>query len=92
MTDDPDRETKAANLFDLRRVIGALLCVYGVMLTIAGITDSDAAVEQAAGLRINLIAGIGLLVLGGLFLVWGFLRPLGKELAQRDPSEETPDH
>jgi hypothetical protein len=32
----------AARLFDIRRIIGGLFVVYGVIVTIAGITASDA--------------------------------------------------
>ena len=41
--------TAAARLFDLRRIIGGLFVVYGVIVTIAGITASDADLKKAAG-------------------------------------------
>jgi hypothetical protein len=75
------KEAQAANLFDLRRIIGGLLIVYGVVLTILGIFDSDAEVAKAAGLRINLWAGLGMLIVGVLFVVWSLTRPLSEELA-----------
>jgi hypothetical protein len=93
-----DREKQAANLFDLRRIIGGLLLLYGAILTITGVTDSDAAVQRASGLRINLIAGIGMLVVGALFVVWALTRPLGDELAssetesrEAEPPSSQPD-
>ena len=52
----------ARNLFDLRVIIGGLFLVYGVYLTIRGIIDSSAAVQQAAGVRINLWTGLSALV------------------------------
>ena len=65
-----------ARLFDVRLVIGGLLTVYGVILTVKGIVDNNAAVQKAAGLRINLWAGVSLLVVGLFFLVWIKLSPL----------------
>jgi hypothetical protein len=65
----------AARLFDVRRVIGGLFVVYGVIVTIAGITASDADLAKAQGVNINLWTGIGMLVLGLLFLLWMRLSP-----------------
>lgn len=79
-----DRDEKAANLFDLRRIIGGLLIVYGIILVIAGVTDSAEEVRQAAGIRINLWAGIGMLVVGALFWAWALWRPLGEQLEPDD--------
>ena len=52
------RDAQAANLFDLRRIIGGLLLIYGVVLTIMGAMDGAAAVHKAGGIRINLWAGV----------------------------------
>ncbi|WKE71244.1 hypothetical protein [Streptomyces sp. WP-1] len=71
-------ETKSATasrIFDLRRIIGGLFVVYGVIVTITGITDSRSAIDKAQGVNINLWTGIGMLVLGVFFLVWLKLRP-----------------
>ena len=97
MTDDPlvqqdtekeevsgGREAQAANLFDLRRIIGGLLAIYGIVLTILGITDSAGAVQKAAGLRINLWAGLGMLAVGLLFILWAVARPLAQELEKAE--------
>jgi hypothetical protein len=88
MSDDDQttgtREAQAANLFDLRRIIGGLFLLYGVVLTIAGLTDSDAEVAKAAGVRINLYAGLGMLLLGGFFVAWALLRPLGRQLQEEE--------
>ncbi|HWT23831.1 MAG TPA: hypothetical protein VN213_10030 [Solirubrobacteraceae bacterium] len=64
------------NLFDLRTIIGGLFIVYGAYLTIRGILDSQAAIDQAAGVRINLWTGLAALAIGGAFLAWALLRPL----------------
>jgi hypothetical protein len=68
--------SSASKLFDLRYLIGGLLGIYGVVLIIVGLTDSQAEVDKAAGIRINLWMGLGMLVLGLLFLLWARTRPL----------------
>src|SRR3954453_4575415 len=82
------REAQAANLFDLRRIIGGLFLLYGVVLTIAGLGDSDAEIQKAAGVHINLYAGLGMLALGGLFVAWALLRPLGRQLQEEEAKRE----
>ncbi len=67
------------NLFDLRTIIGGLFAVYGIFLTVLGIFDTAAEVEKAAGVRINLWTGLGMLALGLGFLAWAKLRPLTLE-------------
>ncbi|MFF3565660.1 hypothetical protein ACFYXS_37085 [Streptomyces sp. NPDC002574] len=69
------KSATAARLFDVRRVIGGLFVVYGVLVTIAGITASDADIAKAQGININLWAGIGMLLLGLAFLLWMRLSP-----------------
>jgi hypothetical protein len=75
------RAAQAANLFDLRRIIGGVFLVWGTLLVILGVTESDAEIAKAADVNINLWAGLGMLALAALFLVWAFTRPLGEELA-----------
>ena len=65
----------AARLFDVRRVIGGLFTVYGVIVTLIGIFDSDAEIEKAQGVNINLWTGLAMLALGLLFLLWQWWRP-----------------
>jgi len=66
---------RAARLFDVRRVIGGLFTVYGVIVTTLGIFDSQEEIDKAAGVRINLWIGLGMLILGLLFLLWQWWRP-----------------
>jgi hypothetical protein len=77
------QDTTASRLFDLRTIIGALFVLYGVILVIAGLFDSDTEIAKADGIRINLWLGLAMIVLGGLFLLWVRLRPLRIE---RGPS------
>jgi xanthine/uracil/vitamin C permease (AzgA family) len=78
---DKEREARAANLFDLRRIIGALFAVYGVILVIVGLTDSDAEIDKAAGIHINLWTGVAMLAVAAFFVGWALLRPLSEELS-----------
>ncbi|MGY5080162.1 hypothetical protein ACWIGX_24255 [Streptomyces nigrescens] len=65
----------AARLFDVRRIIGGLFVVYGVIVTIAGVMATDADLKKAQNININLWTGLGMLALGLFFLVWMKLRP-----------------
>ncbi|AGL19708.1 hypothetical protein [Actinoplanes sp. N902-109] len=69
------KRSAAARLFDVRRVIGGLFVVYGVIVTLLGIFDSKGEIDKAQGVRINLWMGISMLVLGLLFLLWLRLSP-----------------
>jgi hypothetical protein len=78
---DEEREAarvspSAARLFDVRRIIGGLFTVYGVIVTVVGLLDSGAELTKARGIRINLWVGIAMLAFGLLFLAWGLMRPV----------------
>jgi hypothetical protein len=74
-----DRATGMASLFDLRMVIGGLLALYGVILTVMGLFASSDTKAKAAGININLWAGLVILAGGAVFLAWARLRPLRAE-------------
>jgi hypothetical protein len=74
-SEEERRRSAAARLFDVRRVIGGLFVVYGVLVGAAGLFDSPDEIAKAEGVRINLWAGLGMLALGLLFLLWQWLRP-----------------
>src|SRR5690349_25117263 len=82
------RATQAANLFDLRRIIGGVFLFWGILLVILGLTESDAEIAKAADVNINLWAGLVMLGISAIFLVWAFTRPLGEEL--REAGEDDP--
>jgi drug/metabolite transporter (DMT)-like permease len=77
-----------SSLFDIRRIIGALLGVYGLILLLAGIFGSDADKNKAAGVNINLWVGIVLLVASALFFTWALTRPLEEELAEAERPDQ----
>jgi hypothetical protein len=66
---------RAANRFDIRRIIGALFIVYGVVLTVTGIVGSHAVKTKASGINIDLWTGIAMIVFGALMIAWALLRP-----------------
>jgi hypothetical protein len=84
MSEMPDTGTEApqsaaARLFDLRIMIGGLFVLYGIMLTIAGIVASSKELAKASNININLWMGLGMLIVGIIFLAWWRLRPLQRE-------------
>ena len=88
--EEESRAARAANLFDVRRFIGGLFLIYGVILFVLGIGASDAEVEKAAGVNVNLWTGLAMLAVGALFIAWALWRPLGQELAEAEAESEAP--
>ncbi len=92
MSDNQNVEAKpksaAAKLFDIRLLIGGLFTLYGVMLTVAGFFTSDSAKAKASNININLWLGIGMLIVGLLFLLWRTLAPLKVEPNPMDEVRE----
>lgn len=64
---------------DLRRIIGAIFLLYGVLVTGVGIADPAADTALTGGIAINLWTGISMLVAGGLFFLWDRLAPVPAE-------------
>jgi len=85
------KSATAARIFDLRRIIGGLFVLYGVIVTIAGINPSDATLDKAEGVNINLWTGLGMLLLGIFFLVWLKLRPTPPPAPPVTPEEGPAD-
>ncbi|MGR6321751.1 hypothetical protein Q2K19_16935 [Micromonospora soli] len=74
-TEEERQRSAAARLFDIRRVIGGLFVVYGLIVGLMGLFDSSAEIDKAQGVRINLWAGLVMLVFGLLMLAWQWVRP-----------------
>ncbi|GIE92837.1 hypothetical protein [Paractinoplanes rishiriensis] len=70
-----NEEQRAARLFDVRRVIGGLFVIYGVIVGLIGLFDSPGELDKAQGVRINLWMGLAMLVFGLLMLLWLRLNP-----------------
>jgi H+/Cl- antiporter ClcA len=87
-----------SHLFDIRNIIGALLAIYGAVLTVAGFAPAilrDHHDPAAAGNRSDLYVGtdanwwVGLVLLAVAagFIVWALVRPLKAEEAAADTAE-----
>lgn len=72
-TDRPAKHTAGA--LDIRNIIGGLLSVYGLILLFMGIFG-DQESEKTGDINANLWAGIGLLVVGVIFLAWARIKPI----------------
>jgi hypothetical protein len=81
---DASRAERAANLFDLRRIIGGLFLIYGVILTVMGAGESQKNIDKAAGINVNLYTGLAMIVVAAFFLLWAFTRPLSKQLEEAE--------
>lgn len=74
--DEAIRDTRR---FDLRRFLGALFVVYGVLVTGMGIARPEADTAPTGGIPINLYTGIAMLIVGLVFLIWDHLRPVSED-------------
>ena len=79
-TDEEEvQAARAANWFDIRRIIAGVFLLYGIVLTITGVAGSHSVKTKAAGINIDLWTGIGMLVFGILMISWALLRPTAPE-------------
>jgi drug/metabolite transporter (DMT)-like permease len=72
---DDKKAKQTAGALDVRNIIGILMVVYGVILVLMGIF-SDSTAPLASDVNANLWAGLALLAVGAVFLVWARLRPI----------------
>ncbi|MEV6851968.1 hypothetical protein [Actinoplanes sp. NPDC051411] len=90
MAEDTQRK-KVTRLFDVRLVIGGLFTIYGVIVTLVGLFDTQSEIDKAQGVRINLWMGLGMLALGLLMLLWLRLNPLPTPEPGAEEAEEKAD-
>jgi hypothetical protein len=82
-TDEEEVEVaKAANRFDIRRLIGGLFILYGAILVVIGIVGSHHVKTKAAGINVDLWTGLAMLVFGALMVFWALARPTMPEPPQ----------
>jgi hypothetical protein len=80
ISDEEEAEAvRKANLFDIRRLIGGLFALYGVILVVLGLVGSHAVKHKAHNINIDLWTGIGLLVFAAFMILWAFARPVTAE-------------
>jgi len=66
-----------AGAFDIRTFIASLIGIYGLVLVVVGLVATSATdLKKSDGLNINLMAGIGMVVVAAAFLLWARMRPV----------------
>ncbi|SCG52182.1 hypothetical protein [Micromonospora coxensis] len=81
-TEQERARSAAARLFDIRRVIGGLFVAYGLIVGLVGLFDGQSEIDKAQGVRINLWAGLVMLLFGLVMLAWQWLRPVEPPTAE----------
>jgi hypothetical protein len=79
-----------AGAFDIRVFIASLIGIYGVVLLIAGLVQSDDQLVKTDGVNMNLFAGIGMIIFSAAFLIWARLRPVVVRAVPPDPDGRPP--
>ena len=74
-SDGSSGQPKKAGLFDIRNIIGALMALYGVILTLAGLLGEHEP-RKTGDVNANLWTGLCLLALAAVFIGWARLRPI----------------
>ena len=82
------KKKRVGRAFDIRTLIGALLGVYGVILTVMGLWfTSEREMAKVDGENLNLWTGLGLLAAAALFGLWAWLRPLAVPVDESAPAD-----
>lgn len=63
-------------IFDLRAAIAALFTLFGVIVTITGLTVDETDLAKTQGINLSLWTGLAMLVLSGVFWIWLFRAPV----------------
>ncbi len=79
---DEAEARRAANRFDIRRIIGGLFVLYGLILIALGLFGSSNIKNKAAGINVDLWTGLAMLVFGVLMVFWALTRPTEPEPSQ----------
>ena len=77
--EDETEAVRAANKFDIRRLIGGLFCLYAVILIALGLFGTHEVKNKADGINVDLWTGLGMLVVGALMIFWALSRPVMPE-------------
>ncbi|OBC03448.1 hypothetical protein A5784_14635 [Mycobacterium sp. 852013-50091_SCH5140682] len=90
-----------ARLFDIRNIVGALLGIFGVLLTIAGFapailgphepSTAHNTVDLYVGTSANWWVGLVLIAVSATFIGWALLRPVPAEQIPAETPTDTPD-
>src|ERR1700710_469927 len=92
-TQSSDSGTHKAGLFDIRFIIGGVIGIYGVILTVMGLFADHADKTKAAGININLWAGLVMVVVALAFGTWARVRPIVvPDHVETDEDDHRPAH
>ena len=87
-----DGAPRKAGAFDIRTIIAALLGFYGIVLTGMGLfADSAQQRAKTGDVNADLWAGIAMVVVAAVFLVWSRVRPIIVE-SHPEPTDDRPPH
>jgi hypothetical protein len=73
---DEAAAARAANRFDIRRIIGGVFVLYGLVLVALGLFGAHHIKVKAAGINIDLWTGLAMLVVAALMIGWALARPV----------------
>jgi hypothetical protein len=76
---DEEAAARAANRFDIRRIIGGVFVLYGLLLVALGLFGAHHIKVKASGININLWTGLAMLVVAALMIGWALVRPVRPE-------------
>jgi hypothetical protein len=77
--EDEIKARRAANRFDIRRIIGGLFVLYSLILIALGLFGSSHIKNKAAGINVDLWTGLAMLVFGVFMIFWALTRPTEPE-------------
>jgi hypothetical protein len=79
-TDEEEiKAARAANRFDIRRLIGGLFALYGLILVALGLFGSHHIKTKAAGINVDLWTGLGMLLFAAFMITWALTKPVMPE-------------
>lgn len=77
--------------FDIRRFIGALIGLFGILLVIMGLAfTTPEAMDKTDGLNANLWAGLAMVAVAVAFEVWAKVDPIRILVQDNEPGAEEP--
>jgi len=73
-TKDQGSGMSGGHALDLKLPIGWLITAYGVLLTVYGLLTKKEMYAISLGINLNLVWGLGMIAIGGAFLLTAFLK------------------